>query len=219
MNSEKSCVMKSFKFGYLSCVVLFFDGFKKNNEFKWFIRSFTTDKNCLQIILWQYIRAIVGITSIFTHLQILVCEALAPVTLLLVSCLVLVFLLNGNIVVLSSCVELVRHSLGIASTPVEEYNTFLASSHIHINISGLEILIDTRIYLWVGLPSGLQTFWILTFWHLLLAFHTAVSNKVNGIILLMVTKSFNTFLFYPFLHLDLDLTAVPFTVALTCIVQ
>lgn len=77
----------------------------------------------------------------------MVCEALAPVTLLLVSCLVLVFLLNGNIVVLSSCVELVRHSLGIASTPVEEYNTFLASSHIHINISGLEILIDTRIYL------------------------------------------------------------------------
>lgn len=140
---------------------------------------------------------------------------------LLVSRLVLVFLLNGNVMVLSSCVELVKHSLGIVSTPVEEYNTytFLASSHIHINISGLKILIDTWIYFWVGLPSGLQTFWILTFWHLLLTFHTAVSNKVNAIILLMVTKSFNAILFYPFLHLDLDITAVPFIVALTCLVQ
>lgn len=42
--------------------------------------------------------------------------------------------------VLRSCVELVKHSLGIASTPVEESNIYLSSSHAHVIISGLTMI-------------------------------------------------------------------------------
>lgn len=41
-----------------------------------------------------------------------------------------------------------------------------------------------------------------------MTFHTAVSNKVNARILLVVTKGFNIILFYPFSHLDLDIAVL-----------
>lgn len=179
-------------FGQGFCCLLFLLALARS--FKWFVKTRSNKRKLTGHFVTQYIRAVVGVTLIFTHLSVFGWEVLASISVFTCQpcCPAHFPLLNGNVSILSGCVEdLTEFGHSFSTCWGILIFVFLALSQVHITDPFGAHSVDApwfRDNFWVGLHSEMHFYSC----PVLLTFHAAVGDRVNARILLTVIKSFCT---------------------------